>query len=29
MMAKAPDSGVDPVTIADLEKRMADWKSKM
>src|ERR687889_2129505 len=28
-MAKAPDSGVDPVTIADLEKRVADWKTKM
>jgi hypothetical protein len=28
-MAKAPNSGVDAVTIADLEKRMADWKSKM
>ncbi|HYH86370.1 MAG TPA: DUF2911 domain-containing protein [Pyrinomonadaceae bacterium] len=28
-MAKAPNSGVDPTTIADLEKRMADWKSKM
>jgi len=28
-MAKVPNSGVDPVTIADLEKRMADWKSKM
>jgi len=28
-MAKAPNSGVDPVTIADLEKRMADWKTKM
>jgi hypothetical protein len=28
-MAKAPNSGVDPVTIADLEKRMADWKAKM
>jgi hypothetical protein len=28
-MAKAPDSGVDALTIADLEKRMADWKSKM
>ena len=28
-MAKAPNSGVDPLTIADLEKRMADWKSKM
>jgi hypothetical protein len=28
-MAKAPNSGVDQLTIADLEKRMADWKSKM
>jgi hypothetical protein len=28
-MAKAPNSGVDAVTIADLEKRMTDWKSKM
>jgi hypothetical protein len=28
-MAKAPDSGVDPVTIADLEKRVAGWKTKM
>ncbi|MDT7807527.1 MAG: hypothetical protein QOJ70_1340 [Acidobacteriota bacterium] len=28
-MAKAPNSGVDAVTIADLEKRRADWKSKM
>jgi hypothetical protein len=28
-MAKAPNSGVDPLTIADLEKRMAEWKSKM
>jgi hypothetical protein len=28
-LAKAPNSGVDAVTIADLEKRMADWKSKM
>ena len=28
-MGKAPNSGVDAVTIADLEKRMADWKTKM
>jgi len=28
-LAKAPDSGVDQVTIADLEKHVADWKSKM
>jgi hypothetical protein len=28
-LAKAPNSGVDQVTIADLEKRVADWKSKM
>jgi hypothetical protein len=28
-LAKAPNSGVDANTIADLEKRMADWKSKM
>ena len=28
-LAKAPNSGVDPLTIADLEKRMAEWKSKM
>jgi hypothetical protein len=28
-MAKAPDSGVDAVTIADLEKRMGEWKAKM
>jgi methionine-rich copper-binding protein CopC len=28
-MAKAPNSGVDAPTIADLEKRMAEWKSKM
>ena len=28
-MAKAPNSGVDAVTIADLEKRMGEWKSKM
>jgi Protein of unknown function (DUF2911) len=28
-MAKAPNSGVDQITIADLEKRIADWKSKM
>jgi len=28
-IAKAPNSGVDPVTIADLEKRMGEWKSKM
>lgn len=28
-MAKAPNSGVDAPTIADLEKRMAEWKTKM
>jgi ribosomal protein L14E/L6E/L27E len=28
-MAKAPNSGVDAPSIADLEKRMADWKAKM
>jgi hypothetical protein len=28
-LAKAPNSGVDANTIADLEKRMAEWKSKM
>jgi len=28
-LAKAPDSGVSPTNIADLEKRMADWKAKM
>jgi hypothetical protein len=28
-LAKAPDSGVSPANIADLEKRMADWKAKM
>ena len=28
-MAKAPNSGVDAPTIADLEKRMGEWKSKM
>jgi hypothetical protein len=28
-MAKAPNSGVDAVTIADLEKRMGEWKAKM
>lgn len=28
-MAKAPNSGVDPVTIADLEKRVGEWKTKM
>jgi hypothetical protein len=28
-MGKAPNSGVDPVTIADLEKRMGEWKAKM
>jgi hypothetical protein len=28
-MAKAPNSGVDANTIADLEKRLAEWKSKM
>ena len=28
-IAKAPDSGIDAITIADLEKRMGEWKSKM
>jgi hypothetical protein len=28
-LAKAPDSGVSPNNIADLEKRVADWKAKM
>ncbi|MDQ3744475.1 MAG: DUF2911 domain-containing protein [Acidobacteriota bacterium] len=28
-IAKAPDSGVSQGNIADLEKRMADWKAKM
>jgi len=28
-LAKAPDSGISPANIADLEKRMADWKAKM
>jgi hypothetical protein len=28
-LAKAPDSGADPTTIADLEKRVAEWKGKM
>jgi hypothetical protein len=28
-LAKAPNSGVDAPTIADLEKRVADWKAKM
>ncbi|MFL6256594.1 MAG: DUF2911 domain-containing protein [Pyrinomonadaceae bacterium] len=28
-IAKAPNSGVDAVTIADLEKRMAEWKTKL
>jgi hypothetical protein len=28
-IAKAPDSGVDALTIADLEKRMGEWKTKM
>ena len=27
-IAKAPNSGVDPTTIADLEKRIAEWKTK-
>ena len=27
-LARAPNSGVDPTTIADLEKRMAEWKTK-
>ena len=27
-IGKAPNSGVNPANIADLEKRMADWKSK-
>src|SRR5438270_866037 len=28
-LAKAPDSGVDQITVADVEKHLADWKSKM
>jgi hypothetical protein len=28
-LGKAPNSGVDSNTIADLEKRMAEWKGKM
>jgi hypothetical protein len=28
-LAKVPNSGVDAVTIADVEKRIAEWKSKM
>jgi hypothetical protein len=28
-LAKAPDSGIDAGTIADLEKRMGEWKAKM
>jgi hypothetical protein len=28
-MAKAPNSGVDPLNIADLEKRVTEWKGKM
>ena len=28
-LAKAPDSGVDQITIADVEKHLADWKTKM
>lgn len=28
-IAKAPNSGVDAPSIADIEKRMAEWKSKM
>ncbi|MDT5272155.1 MAG: hypothetical protein QOH49_4341 [Acidobacteriota bacterium] len=28
-IARAPNSGIDAVTIADLEKRMAEWKTKM
>ena len=28
-IGKAPNSGIDPLNIADLEKRMAEWKSKM
>jgi hypothetical protein len=28
-LAKAPNSGVDATTIADLEKRVAEWKGKM
>lgn len=28
-LAKAPNSGVNANAIADLEKRMADWKTKM
>ncbi|HEV2864127.1 MAG TPA: DUF2911 domain-containing protein [Pyrinomonadaceae bacterium] len=27
-IGKAPNSGVDAATLADLEKRIADWKSK-
>ena len=27
-IGKAPNSGIDPLNIADLEKRMAEWKSK-
>jgi hypothetical protein len=27
-IARAPNSGVDPGTIADLEKRIAEWKTK-
>jgi hypothetical protein len=28
-IAREPNSGVDPLSIADLEKRMAEWKTKM
>ena len=28
-IGKAPNSGVNPATIADLEKRMGEWKAKM
>jgi hypothetical protein len=28
-LGKAPNSGASPLNIADLEKRMADWKTKM
>jgi hypothetical protein len=28
-IAKAPNSGVDAMTIADLEKRVGEWKAKM
>jgi hypothetical protein len=28
-MGKAPNSGIDAITIADLEKRMGEWKAKM